>query len=98
MTFEIAEHRIKRLHMRSMRRGIREMDLILSGFARAELAALAPPLLDLYEALLDENDHDIYAWINGQIPAPARFAALIGLIAAGAQGIARPGAPDVMEK
>ncbi len=30
---ETRENRLKRLQMRSMRRGIREMDLILSSFA-----------------------------------------------------------------
>ena len=34
---ETFEHRLKRLKMRSMRRGIKEMDLILSAFADARL-------------------------------------------------------------
>ncbi|MBQ0765499.1 MAG: succinate dehydrogenase assembly factor 2, partial [Sulfitobacter litoralis] len=29
---ELHEHKVKRLHMRSMRRGIKEMDLILPSY------------------------------------------------------------------
>lgn len=87
---ETSQVRLKRLGMRSIRRGIREMDLILSDFASRELAGLEADELDLYEALLDENDHDLYGWISGGAPAPERYAGLIERIARGAQGIARP--------
>ena len=56
--------------MRSWRRGIREMDLVLGGFADAALAGLEPAALDAYEALLSENDHDIYQWIAGREVRP----------------------------
>lgn len=81
MTEETREIRLKRLHMRSIRRGIKEMDLILGAFSEAELGALEERELDLYEALLHENDHDLYAWVAGSAPAPERFAALIARIA-----------------
>ena len=86
---ETAEHRIKRLAMRSMRRGIKEMDLILSAFAHGHLRGLDAAGLDLYDQLLEENDHDLYSWINGQVAAPPRYAGLIGQIAAMAQGVAQ---------
>ena len=88
---ESAEHRIKRLAMRSMRRGIKEMDLILSAFADRQLRGLDAAELDLYDQLLEENDHDLYAWINGQVAVPGRYAGLIGQIAAMAVGVARSG-------
>ena len=69
--------RLKRLHMRSMRRGIKEMDLILSGFWAREGAALEADALDLYEELLSENDQDLYQWVSGQKEPPAHFASLI---------------------
>ena len=69
--------RIKRLKMRSMRRGIKEMDLILSAYAGAHLEAMPPEGLDLYDALLEENDQDLYQWVTGQVPPPPRFAGLI---------------------
>lgn len=86
---ETAESRLRRLHMRSMRRGIKEMDLILADFAARSLAGMAEAELSLYDALLSENDHDLYAWIT-QGGAPPHYGALIARIAAGAQGVARP--------
>ena len=80
---ESHEDRLKRLKMRSMRRGIKEMDLILTAYADAHLAGLDEAGLDLYDRLLQENDHDLYQWISDQAPAPARYAPLIDLIRAG---------------
>jgi antitoxin CptB len=68
---EPPEVRLRRMRMRSWRRGIREMDLVLGGFADAVLAELAPAELDAFEALLAENDHDIYQWVAGCAEAPA---------------------------
>jgi len=79
---ETPEARLKRLRMRSMRRGIREMDLILGGFAEECLGELGAAELDSYEALLSENDQDLYAWVSGQAPAPAPLAAMVARIAA----------------
>ena len=73
MTAESHDIRLKRLHMRSIRRGIKEMDIILGGFSRSALAALSPAELDLYDVLLAENDHDLYQWVTGQQPTPARY-------------------------
>jgi len=69
--------RLKRLHMRSMRRGIKEMDLILSGFWAREGASLGADDLDLYEEMLSENDQDLYKWVSGQQEPPTQFAPLI---------------------
>ncbi len=78
---ETRETRIKRLRMRSWRRGIKEMDLILGAFADAELAALDGATLDDYERLLEENDWDLYYWVSGAREAPGTYAALIGRLA-----------------
>ncbi len=83
---ENAEARLKRLRMRSMRRGIKEMDLILSAFADEKLAGMGDAELTLYDALLSENDQDLYQWVTGQTAAPARFAALVTTISAHARG------------
>lgn len=74
---ERPEHRLKRLHMRSWRRGMKEMDLILGHFANESLADLSPEDLDLYERMLGENDQDLYLWVTALIgdgPAPDRGA------------------------
>lgn len=60
-------NRLKRLKMRSWRRGIKEMDLILGPWADEKVAELDPEALDTYEALLGENDHDLYQWVTARI-------------------------------
>lgn len=87
---ETRESMIKRMRMRSMRRGIKEMDLILSAYADAHIATMSDDRLALYDALLAENDHDIYGWVGGQIAVPDHYRDLIGQIAAGAHGVTRP--------
>lgn len=91
MRQEDRETRLKRLRMRSMRRGIKEMDLILIAFSDAELGRLSPRELDRYEALLNENDQDLYQWVSGQADPPGPLAPLIARIAACAEGVVRPG-------
>ncbi|MBS0565760.1 MAG: succinate dehydrogenase assembly factor 2 [Proteobacteria bacterium] len=86
---ETPEHRLKRLTIRSWRRGMKEMDLILGPFADRALAALAPEDLDLYEALLAENDQDLYLWLTGARPAPGRLAGIVRRVA-----LAAGAAPD----
>ncbi|KAA9009887.1 FAD assembly factor SdhE [Histidinibacterium aquaticum] len=78
---ETRETRLKRLRMRAGRRGIKEMDLILMRFAESELAALGPEQLDDFEALLEENDQELYAWVSGQSAPPERHAPMIDRIA-----------------
>ena len=78
-TFDI---RIKRLKMRSMRRGIKEMDIILSGFADVQLIDMSGAQLDLYEEFLDENDQDLYQWVSGQAAGASQYEALINQIKA----------------
>lgn len=79
------DHKIKRLKMRSMRRGIKEMDLILSHFAQATLDQMTEEELVNYDLLLAENDHDLYSWVTGAVAAPSEFAPLIAQIVAGLQ-------------
>lgn len=74
---ESREIRLKRLRVRSWRRGTREMDLILGPFADGPLAALEDGALDAYEALLEEADPDLYAWVAGTAAAPEAHRATI---------------------
>ena len=77
---ETAEARLKRLAMRSWRRGMKEMDLVLGPWADAHLAGMAEQDLALYDGLLDQNDQDLLGWVLGQQPAPAALAPLIARI------------------
>lgn len=74
---ETIKIRRKRLKMRSMRRGIKEMDLILIAYADARLAHMNNAAMDIYDALLNEDDQDLYQWVTGQVPAPSPFAGVI---------------------
>jgi antitoxin CptB len=65
--------RLKRLKFRAWRRGFREMDLILGGFADATITALDEQALAAFEALLEAPDQDVYAWICGFAPAPPEY-------------------------
>ncbi len=79
---ETTEHRLKRLRMRSWRRGTKEMDLILGPYADATLASMSQDDLDAFEAFLDENDSDLYPWITGAMPMPDAHASLIARLRA----------------
>lgn len=74
---ETHEARIKRLKMRSMRRGIKEMDLILQAYAERNLEAMDDADLTLYDRLLQENDQDLYQWVTGQVATPDPYGDLV---------------------
>jgi len=67
--------------MRAMRRGIKEMDIILGRYAEARLSQMDDATLDRFDALLQENDQDLYQWVTGQSAPPGPHADLIGDIA-----------------
>jgi len=55
--------RLKRLLYRSWHRGCKETDVILGYFAESHLGELSPDELDIYEAMLEEQDADIWNWL-----------------------------------
>ena len=69
----MTDPRLNKLRFRAWRRGFLEADLILGGFADSRLASLPPAEVDAFEALLDQQDHDVYAWILGHQEAPPEF-------------------------
>ncbi len=81
MPEETRDIRLKRLYMRSIRRGIKEMDIILGRYADTRLTDLDEASLDSYDALLSENDQDLYQWVTGQAAPPSGLAPLIEDIA-----------------
>ncbi|MCF3972931.1 succinate dehydrogenase assembly factor 2 [Paracoccus salsus] len=90
---ETAELRLRRLKMRSWRRGMKEMDLILGPFADGPLTNLSEDEFAAYEALLSENDQDLYLWITRRVTGdahpdrgPAGLSPLLERIAAHASG------------
>ncbi len=67
------EIRVKRARARAWRRGFREADLILGPFADTHVPGMGVEQLSQFEALLEQNDHDVYDWVVGTTPAPAEF-------------------------
>lgn len=57
------------------------MDLILGSFADDELQGLSSEDLSIYEAILAENDQDLYLWVTGQSAPPDAYRAIIARIA-----------------
>ena len=73
----------RRLRFRSWHRGTREVDLILGGFADRWIDTMDAGELQSYEALLEQNDADLYDWFTDKAPpAPEVDAALFGRIKA----------------
>jgi antitoxin CptB len=62
--------RRRRLLFRAWHRGIREMDLVLGQFADNELAGIDGADLDEFEAILGEDDNDLFTWICGKAETP----------------------------
>ncbi len=65
--------RLGRVRFRAWRRGFREADLILGPFADAYAPSMSVAELDRFERLLEQSDHDLYAWIVSASPVPAAF-------------------------
>ncbi len=63
----------KRLYFRSVRRGTMESDLVIGGFAEANLSRMDARRLDQFEALLERSDPEVLSWIVGLAEAPAEF-------------------------
>jgi antitoxin CptB len=65
--------RRRKLLFRSWHRGMREMDLIMGGFADARIGALSEGELAQFERLIEVPDRDLLAWITGEEAVPPDF-------------------------
>lgn len=70
---DMLENIRRKLRFRSLRRGTKESDLVIGGFANAHLQDLDEEQLAQFEALLDENDQDVLSWVMDMMPPPAEF-------------------------
>jgi antitoxin CptB len=64
------ETRRRRLLWRAMHRGMRELDLMLGGFARMRLHEMSVTELAELEAIVATADSDLYDWLIGGIAVP----------------------------
>ena len=67
------EARRKRILFRSLRRGTKESDLVIGGFAKTAVNDLDGTQLDALEALLDRPDPEVLGWVIGLRPVPLEF-------------------------
>ncbi|KAG9035927.1 succinate dehydrogenase assembly factor 2 [Tulasnella sp. UAMH 9824] len=63
-----------RLVYQSRKRGNLEMDLILSTFAKENLATMSEAELNEFDKLMDEPDWDLYYWCTKKREPPTRWA------------------------
>ena len=73
------ETRLKRLTFRGLHRGNKEMDIVFGHFVAQGIDALSDDQIDLFEALLEESDVDIWNWLTG-LPCPEEYRSLIEMI------------------
>ncbi len=72
MTEPDLETRRRRLNYLSQRRGTKEADLVMGGFADRYLEGMDAADLDRFEALLMEPDPDLMIWVGGSELPPGR--------------------------
>ena len=68
---ESIDARRKRLMWRASRRGIKEMDILVGGFAAEQLVLMDEAQLAVFEKLLDIPDQLLLAWLTAQEQVPA---------------------------
>lgn len=72
MVFDM-DGRIKRLQHKCKYMGMHENDVIFERFAERYLMDLPEEEVSQLEALLEENDLDIFKWITGKLEIPDEF-------------------------
>ena len=73
---------MQKLRWRS-RRGMRELDVLLTRFIDQRFNSLSNEAQDDFERLLEQSDIDLYRWLTGRSLAPdASFAQMIDEIRA----------------
>lgn len=65
--------RRRKILFRAWHRGMRETDLIMGGFANAEIATLSEVELDAFEALIEVLDRDLLSWVTGEAQVPENY-------------------------
>ncbi len=61
---------LKRLTYRSWHRGCKETDLVLGTYCQQKIEQLGDEKLQLFEAFLDEDDAEIWAWLTEKTACP----------------------------
>lgn len=62
--------RRKKILWRATHRGMKEMDLMLGGYAQSNLAQMDSDDMDMFETILEISDAQLTDWITGKTPTP----------------------------
>ncbi|HEX5354511.1 MAG TPA: succinate dehydrogenase assembly factor 2 [Rhodanobacteraceae bacterium] len=65
----VSDARLKRIRWRC-RRGTRELDALLGGWLQAHAAVMDEPRLATFDALLDQQDPELWDWLMGHTEPP----------------------------
>ena len=65
------EVRRRRARFRAWHRGMKEMDLLLGGYADAHVETMDAGDLLAFEVLMEIIDRDLLRWFTGEAPVPA---------------------------
>lgn len=68
-----ATSHIKGLIYRCQHRGVKELDLLLGGFAQKHLSELTSAQLMIFEKLLKSPENDLLDWVTGTASAPEEY-------------------------
>ncbi len=74
---ENSDTRRKRILWRATHRGIKEMDLIVGGFAQARLTGMNEAELAALEAIIELPDQELLAWATRLEPIPREHASAV---------------------
>jgi len=69
----VEETLIKRLKIRSWRRGMKEMDIILGKFIDQSIESLNENEIAAYDNLLNNDDQTIFSWILNKEKIPEEY-------------------------
>lgn len=64
------EKRRKQIIYRSNHRGIKEMDIVIGGYANAFVMDMPIEVLDEFEKIISELDRDLLTWFVGEVEVP----------------------------
>ncbi len=67
---EKLDPRRRKLLFRAWHRGIKEMDLILGGYADSHIGKMPDTDLDEFEMMLETNDRDLLKWFTNEEAVP----------------------------
>jgi len=60
----------RKLLWRATHRGLKELDLVLGGFAKANVAGMGAKELEEFSEIISLPDGDLFGWLMGDGPAP----------------------------